>query len=152
MNSEYVKLTLPIPKQPQRFGTAPYAEESIWLESVGGDEYRVASVPLYVAGIGFDDVIDATYADTGQLQFRRSVRSANTKIFHVQLLADKNEERAEDRAFLYKLLESIGCKVEADSTTDRLATSLSAEVDLSAVERILGESANEGILVYLRIR
>lgn len=37
----------------------PHAVETMWAESLGGDRYRLQSVPFYAYGLSFDDVVEA---------------------------------------------------------------------------------------------
>lgn len=85
-----------------------FAGESLWAESVGPDQYRIANIPFFAYAIHLGDVVEVERMD-GLLEVRRVVARSGSETY--RFLLDETDEKAAV-AFTLPRLREMGFKLE----------------------------------------
>jgi len=122
----------------------PYEGESLWVEALGDDLYRIDNTPVYVLDLSFGDVVRASRdALTSQLIFQGVEKRSGHPTFRV--IPNENMERSADQ--LIQLLKSAwGCRTEVDPRGITALDVPSVDRDsANAIRGIIEGGVDEGV-------
>jgi Domain of unknown function (DUF4265) len=117
------------------------AEETIWVEHLGGNNYKVQNVPFFAPNIALYDTINVE-DDGGILYFNELVKTSEHTTIQV-VIKKKNEKNR-----IIKELENIGCHWEGMHDQMYLAVDISPELDYKVIKMYLNKEFKKGIIDY----
>lgn len=99
-----------------RFTTASGDVETLWVEQVGQDRYRLDNTPWYAYGVSLGDVVEARRSAPGRLlDFVRVVQKSGYRTLRFSL-EPTTGARASSRALLERFA-ALGCLCEGAGGT-----------------------------------
>jgi hypothetical protein len=132
---ELVKIRFPLP--PDENAEA----EWLWAQPIEDLQFRLKNTPLFVEGIGNEDVVEAVVDDVHKvLEFRRVVRGGGHSTHRIALQPNASTERS---ATLRANLERRGCGIEGVSPR-LFAIDIPPTTDIYEVYGLLNEGMAEG--------
>ncbi|HEY6001603.1 MAG TPA: DUF4265 domain-containing protein [Anaeromyxobacter sp.] len=139
-HEEMVKISFRI--DPERSGGM--VGETLWAERVGADRFRLASIPFFVRGVSYRDVVFGRPGRYGVLTFRgvsiRGGHSTCRMFVGVDLKSAVFRER-------WAELHGLGCGYEG-AGGHTLALDIPPEADLDTVLGMLEAGAAAGLWEY----
>lgn len=112
--------------------------ENLWAMPVSRSRYRIESIPFFIYGVSFRDIVSASPDAKGQLQFNKVVeRSGN------RTLRARSDTLSKNSAYRKKViadLKKLSCGVE-ELRSRLLAIDVPINTDLQAVTDYLTNKA-----------
>lgn len=137
--SELVKINFKLSAEDRAKGVEA---ENLWAENLGNGQYRIDSIPFYVYGITYGDIIDAGSED-GRLVFRAVVKRSGHSNYRV-LVNDQRGFESEGFKTLWRQLERLGCSSEV-AKKRWIAVDVPPSSDILAAYRILEAGEESGV-------
>jgi hypothetical protein len=117
-------------------GWPPYDVEHIWVESTS-EGYRVKSIPFFIKGIAYGDIVKATVDSNGYVdEWTTLIESPNSTLW---ILEHKKTDIAD------KLIQ-IGCLVEIEQIDSLIAVNVPADVNVDILDECLKLYENDGVI------
>ena len=111
----------------QNDGWPPYDIEHLWFEK-DGSIYRLKNFPMYVKGIAFDDVVNLTFDDDGNVVSWTEVESSGNSLVWIY---EKDKTDVVDR------LSALGCGVESGENMKLYAVNVPKGIKASDIDNII---------------
>lgn len=108
--------------------------ETMWAEVLGDDLYRLSNIPFFQCGVSYRDVVNASPADDGLLEFRSMAEKSGHRTIRVNVPPARSGERDE----LLHGVVALGCTYEG-AFKHWLAIDVPPEVSLDSVCDYLAE-------------
>jgi len=137
MNKE--KMTFILEKDED--GYPPDDSETLWVENLGDNKYRIDNIPFYVRGLSPDDVV-AGKINNNILMFDRYVEKSNISVFRIVFF---------DRSKMDIVLSTavkMGCRWEGSHLKNLYSIEIPRSVDLNEVRNLLNAEASNDVLDY----
>ena len=114
-------------------------EETIWVERMKDENYKVLNIPFFAPNIALHDIISVTKED-GKLHFDALVSPSGHSTIQLVFLEKTHKER------VIKDIERLGCSWEGMENQDYLAIDIPASINYKDVTDYLDtEVSNETI-------
>lgn len=120
-----------------------YETESVWVELVSGNRYRLRNTPFFAKGVSFEDVVFAKDKD-GDLLFESTSIAAGHSTYRI--LVDKTISD-DDFSRYWKPLERLGCTYESADRKKMIlyAVDVPSKADIYQVYELLDKGEKDGI-------
>jgi len=115
--------------------------ENLWAARITGSRYRIESIPFFIYGISFGDVVTATPDNEGRLQFSEVVQPSGHKTLRAR--SDDFITNATLRKKIISHLKKLGSDVEV-LRSRLLAIDVPSDGNLEAVTDFLTNGAKVG--------
>ena len=137
MDNRRVKIFFPLEKDEDDY--PPAEVESLWATQ-RPHGYELDNIPFYAPGIALGDVVEATVAPDGGLEFKRVISRGGHSTYRILL----REPRPDDPQFTVNELKNHGLMVEISGSPRLLAVDVSPSLSLERIEEFLfaGEDSN----------
>lgn len=86
-----------------------YPVETVWVRVLVNGLYRLENTPFFACGVSYRDVVEAVRAESGQLTYRRTIRSGGHSTYRV--IPGQGLSEADFRA-AWRPIEPLGCSFE----------------------------------------
>lgn len=136
------KVRFPLSAEDARQGVEA---EILWAGPIPESRFRIESIPFYVYGISYHDVVSAVEVD-GLLRFRSVVSRGGHSTYRI-LLKDPQGYQSEDFVLAWKPLEVLGCRHEV-AKQRWVAIDVPSATDVFTVYHLLEASADRGIWTF----
>ena len=137
--SELVKINFKLSAEDRAQGVEA---ENLWAENLGNGRFRVDSIPFYVYGLSYGDIVDADIED-GRLVFRTVVKRSGHSTYRV-LVNDQKGFESDGFQNLWSQLERLGCSSEV-AKKRWIAIDVTPSADIHAVYGILEAGEESGV-------
>ena len=119
--------------------------EWLWAEPLGDSAFRLKNTPLFVEGIGCEDVVEAALDEEYRvLVFRQVIRRAGHSTYRVAVQPGISDERANAAR---DLLVSRGCVIEGLSPR-MYAIDIPPSTDIDEIYEILEKVMADGTWLF----
>ena len=119
-----------------------YATESLWVEKVGRNRYRLRNVPFYADGLSIEDIVVATDGPAKRVVSEVAERGGHsTYRLFLQSGIDTESDAFREH---WEPIENLGCTYER-ATGRLLAVDVRPRADICEVYRLLERGADVGV-------
>jgi len=122
-------------------GYPPDDFETLWVEDLGSNRYRIDNIPFYIVDISPDDIVEGIFVD-GILRFNRLLGKSDISVIRIIFF-----EKEGHSAVLNNLV-SQGCKWEGGNLRMLYSVEIPHEVSLDSIRKFLRNESSRGVLDY----
>lgn len=110
------------------------SEERLWVAPLGDGTYSLESIPMYVQGLAFKDVVTVRKNENGNAEIGEVVRRSGHSTYRVLLLPGRFKVDFEK---IWPEIEQLGCSYESNAGhEDVFAVDVPLAADIEAVYRL----------------
>jgi hypothetical protein len=122
------KMTFPLDKDEE--GYPPDDFETLWVEKLGRDKYRIDNIPFYVRNIAPNDIVLGISNDN-LLWYKSTISKSNSSVVRIVFYRSGEVEK------VLSDLQLMGCKWEGSHLKSLYSIEIPERVDLVEVRRFL---------------
>jgi hypothetical protein len=133
------KMTFALDKDEE--GYPPDDFETLWVEKVGRDEYRIDNIPFYVRNLAPDDVVIGEKVGS-ILWYKSTVQKSDSSVFRIVFY---ERQKIDD---VLRSLQRIGCKWEGSHLGSLYSIEAPGNVHVRDIKRFLTELSRDEVLDF----
>jgi Domain of unknown function (DUF4265) len=134
-NKDTVKLSFLLSED--QSGPFPISTESLWCD-VEGKYYRLKSIPFFVDGISFDDLIEVSKAIDGNFKIEQVIEPSKNSTVWLYFKDEQNGQKMLDS------LLALGCGVEGGVFDGYFSVNVPHTIDFNKVQGLVHEGQQLG--------
>jgi Domain of unknown function (DUF4265) len=122
-------------------GYPPDDYETMWVEDLGENRYRVDNIPFYICDISPNDIVEGEIIDK-HLFFRRILSRSNVSVIRIVFF-----DKSKSDSVMAELVRA-GCRWEGSHLSNLYSIELPDSVNFQTIKNMLNEQASGDILDY----
>jgi Domain of unknown function (DUF4265) len=122
-------------------GYPPDEYETIWVEDLGENRYRIDNIPFYVCDISPNDVVEGDFIGD-HIVFRRVIFKSKLSVIRIIFF-----DRSKSDSVMAELVRA-GCRWEGSHLSNLYSIEVPDSVDFQTIIKLLNEQTARGIIDY----
>lgn len=117
------------------------AEESLWIDTLGNNEYQIKNIPFFAPNIAYNDVIGIE-EEEGVLYFDRVIRTSEHSTIQMVIFKEEFKDT------IIKDIEYLKCTWEGTNNQKLIAIDVPDNVNYNKIKKYLEDKFEDNVLDY----